>query len=294
MEPTSAEEAAAAILAVYDACRAADEPAPLDEAALLLLRDAGPVGEAWVIQPKETEDAQPGHTGSEAAGFAWRHDGALELAVAPAARRRGLGFELLTTAAAVPGPLTAWSHGGHPGAAALAERCGFARTRDLWVMRRSAAVPLPDLPRSDLQVRGFRPDDAESLLAVNAAAFAGHPEQGAMSADDLAVRMAEPWFDPDGLLVAEDPDGGLLGFHWTKIAEPAVGEVYVVGVSPAAQGRGVGRLLTLAGLHHLLGRGVAEIELYVESDNAPAIAVYTGLGFTHAPADTHVQYTRGG
>jgi len=32
--------------------------------------------------------------------------------------------------------------------------------------------------------------------------------------------------------------------------------------------------------------------LYVEADNAPAIAVYERLGFTHAPEDTHVQYAR--
>jgi mycothiol synthase len=34
--------------------------------------------------------------------------------------------------------------------------------------------------------------------------------------------------------------------------------------------------------------------LYVESDNAAAIAVYGGLGFTHAKADTHVMYRREG
>ena len=56
--------------------------------------------------------------------------------------------------------------------------------------------------------------------------------------------------------------------------------MYVVGIDPAAQGRGLGKLLTLAGLHHLAGLGVAEVLLYVESDNAPAVAVYSGLGFT--------------
>ena len=32
--------------------------------------------------------------------------------------------------------------------------------------------------------------------------------------------------------------------------------------------------------------------LYVESDNAPALAVYSRLGFTHADVDTHVMYAR--
>jgi mycothiol synthase len=128
-------------------------------------------------------------------------------------------------------------------------------------------------------------------VRVNAAAFAHHPEQAAMDAANLAERMAQPWFDPAGLLVAADR-GRLLGFHWTKQHSPELGEVYVVGIDPAAQGRGLGKVLTLAGLHHLADRGVREILLYVESDNAAAIAVYSSLGFRHADADTHVMYRR--
>jgi len=105
--------------------------------------------------------------------------------------------------------------------------------------------------------------------------------------------MAEPWFDPAGLLVAED-GSGMLGFHWTKQHDAHLGEVYVVGVAPSAQGRGLGKVLTLAGLHHLHGLGVDEVLLYVESDNAAAVAVYSRLGFEHAAADTHVQYRRAG
>ena len=160
-------------------------------------------------------------------------------------------------------------------------------------MRRRSAVPLPELVLPPgLRMRGYRDADADDVIAVNAAAFAAHPEQGSMDADNLAERMAEPWFDPDGLLVAEDADGTLLGFHWTKRHDQRLGEVYVVGISPAAQGRGLGRLLTLAGLHHLVEAGVDEVLLYVESDNLPAVHVYSGLGFDHAPGDTHVQYRR--
>ena len=181
----------------------------------------------------------------------------------------------------------------------LAERFGFARVRDLWVMRRPLAdLPPVAAPADGVVVRAFEPGrDEEAFLALNAEAFAGHPEQGRMTRADLDQRMAEPWFDPEGFFVAEARSGDageLLGFHWTKVhpGEPPHGEVYVVGVSPKAQGMGLGRLLTLTGLHHLAARGLGEVILYVESDNAPAIAVYSGLGFTHAASDTHVMYRR--
>ena len=61
-----------------------------------------------------------------------------------------------------------------------------------------------------------------------------------MDADDLAARMAEPWFDPAGLLVA-DTGTRARGFHWTKQHDADLGEVYVVAIDPAAQGQGLGR-----------------------------------------------------
>jgi mycothiol synthase len=150
-----------------------------------------------------------------------------------------------------------------------------------------------DVPAVDgVTIRGYREADADEVLRVNAAAFAHHPEQGSMDAANLAERMAEPWFDPAGLLVADAgaPDSRLLAFHWTKQHSPELGEVYVVAVDPAAQGRGLGRAVTAAGLDHLNGLGVGRVILYVESDNAAAIATYSRLGFAHT--QTHVQYSR--
>ena len=73
----------------------------------------------------------------------------------------------------------------------------------------------------------------------------------------------------------------MLGFHWTKVHGPALGEVYVVGVDPDAQGRGLGRALTLVGLHHLADRlgPAADVTLYVEGDNAAAVKTYRRLDF---------------
>jgi mycothiol synthase len=266
--------------AVRRGCRAADGQDPLDEASALHLAHHGLAGaRLWL----------GGHDG---AGFALRRGAGVDLAVAPAARGRGVGRALAAVALVGDDPVTAWSHGDHPAAARLAAVHHLARARELWVMRRPFAEPLAELVLPpDLEVRGYSPDDAAEVIRVNAAAFAAHPEQGAMDAANLAERMAQDWFDPAGLLVATS-GGRVLGFHWTKQHSAEVGEVYVVGIDPAAQGRGLGKLLTLAGLHHLAGRGVGEVLLYVEADNAPAVAVYRGLGFTHRDCDTHVQYRR--
>jgi mycothiol synthase len=264
---------------VVAAAELQDGVAPLNEATLLAMRHDSAGVRRWVRDR----------------AFALVVGTDLSLVVHPAARRRGQGRALLDEVLAeVEGAdLRAWSHVDHPGAARLAATHGFDRVRELWVMRRPASAPLPDVEAPDgITIRAYRPGDDEQLLRVNAAAFADHPEQGSMDAANLAARMAEPWFDPAGLLVAENRDGSMLGFHWTKQHSPELGEVYVVAIAPEAQGRGLGGVLTLAGLHHLAGRGVSEVLLYVESDNRPAIAVYSRLGFGHAGRDTHVMYQR--
>ncbi len=254
-----------------------DGTAPLDEAMWLALQHRSDAVVAWV----------------EADGFALVVEDELVLVVRPSTRRHGTGSRLLEQALAEHDgrqPLRAWSHADHPAAAQLAGRHGFTRVRELWVMRRPTSMPVGEVTvPDDVVVRSFRPNDAEQLVRVNAAAFAGHPEQGQMSAEDLAERMAEPWFDPAGLIVASR-GRELLGFHWTKRHSPELGEVYVVGIAPEAQGTGLGKALTRAGLRRLADHGAEEVILYVESDNERAVTLYGRDGFTHAPRDTHVMY----
>ena len=195
-----------------------------------------------------------------------------------------------------------------PDARALAASLGFESSRSLWQMRRSlyAALPAPVWP-DGVRVRTFEPGkDDEAWLAVNAAAFADHPEQGGWTLSDLHHRMDEPWFDPAGFFLAERGEGDdtrLVGFHWTKVhgshdpshghthGHDPIGEVYVVGVHPSEQGTGLGKALTLAGLHHLRKLGLPDAMLYVDEDNTAAIRLYTALGFTQWEVD--VMFSRG-
>lgn len=244
--------------------------------------------------------AVPEGDGETVVGAAILGAGELDLVVVPDQRRHGLA------SAALPGllervpagePLFAWAHGDHPGAAALAARFGFASVRALLQLRVSPIPePAPAVLPPGVTITAFRPGvDADEWVALNALVFAHHPEQGALTAADLAARQAEPWFDAGDLLVARDGDGRMIGYNWLKIepAEadaPLLGEIYVIGVHPDAAGKGLGRALMNAGLARLRERGCETAALYVEADNEPAVRLYRSLGFTDFTVD--VQYRR--
>lgn len=236
-------------------------------------------------------DALVGYAHVDPAGDAFGNQ-IVELIVHPGHRRQGIGTALVDEVLAVDGPLRLWSHRDHPGAARIAERRNLARVRELLQMRLDNDVELPEPAwRDDVGVRTFVPgQDEAAMVAVNKRAFDWHPEQGLLTEADVEATEKESWFDPDGFFLAVDKSNKVIGFHWTKVHGDNTGEVYVVGVDPDAQGGGLGRALTLAGLHYLRARGVREIILYVESDNEPAVAVYTRLGFTLAY--TNVAYQR--
>ncbi|HMC71220.1 MAG TPA: mycothiol synthase [Mycobacteriales bacterium] len=225
-----------------------------------------------------------------------------ELAVSPRHRGHGYGRQLVEAVvheASDRTSLRLWAHGNASGAAELARTMGFKRERVLWQMRRSLFAPVPQPQWPDgVTVRTFRVGaDEQAWLQVNNAAFAQHPDQGTWTLDDLRMREREPWFDADGFFLAENGDG-LVGFHWTKVhgaghsgghghehAHDPIGEVYVVGVDPSMQGKGLGPALTLRGLQHLRAHGLSQCMLYVDESNTNAIRTYERLGFAKWDVD---------
>jgi mycothiol synthase len=282
----------AAVAVLVERATETDGVRPLSEHVMLHLRHGGDSADRHVLV----------YAGSDGlAGYA-HLDGSdevagasAELVVDPGLRGQGFGRRLVRQllAESPDGRLRLWSHGGHPSAAGLAAGMGFTVSRSLWQMRRSlyAPLPAPTLP-DGVFVRTFRPGaDDEDWLALNARAFADHPEQGRWTAADLAARIAEPWFDPGGFFLAVRAPERMVGFHWTKVhgadehGHERIGEVYVVGVDPGEQGHGLGRALTLVGLQHLRAAGLGSVLLYVDEGNEPAIRLYTDLGFTRWDVD---------
>ncbi len=183
---------------------------------------------------------------------------------------------------------------------AVADAVGLPGRRAILQMRRPLPLEVALVEATTpVDLRPFRPGTADEAAWVrcNNRSFAGHPDQGHETVETLRAATAEPWFDPDGLLLAEGPtpvdDGGDLdGFCWTKVhpadgSEPARGEIYVIGIDPRAGGRGLGRSLTVGGLTHL-ARTTATALLYVDDANIPARRLYDALGF----AVHHVRWVR--
>lgn len=275
-------QAADAVRALAERCRLADGVAPLNEDAHFALDDSS----AEHLLAETDDSAEAGVAGY----LQWQpQHGTAQLMVDPARRRRGIGSGLLAELAARTPP-ELWAFGDLLPARGFATAHGLVASRTLLMMSRPlAGVAAPAVP-AGVTLRGYTAADAADLLAVNAAAFASHPEQGGLDADGLARRMAEDWFDPEGLILAFDADG-LAGFHWTK-AEHGTGEVYVVGVHPRAQGLGYGRLLLEAGLSHLAAKGLHTVELYVDAADGIAVRMYERAGFAEAHRDVLYAHTQ--
>ena len=241
-----------------------------------------------------------------------------EFVVDPDARGLGHGTALLEKLLAAPSlqsagaELLVWAHGDHPAARALAASHGLEPIREL--LQLSADLSSDDTaPGVDAPASGASADaldgitafqvgqDEDDWLALNARAFASHPEQGRVSRADLDELIAEDWFDADDFLLLRI-DGELVGYCWLKVTGDAaetdsadgsdnadnVGEFYVVGVDPQRQGEGLGRRLTVAGLAWLRQRGIRSSHLYVDGDNTAAVKLYRSLGFVDHSID--IQY----
>ena len=261
---------------------------PVAEHVLLHLRHGGDKSDSHFIAFHEDQVAGYAHL-----DLTDQVEGpSAELVIAPKFRNKGIASELLKALTEIP-RLRLWSHGDLPGAKNLALANGFTRVRTVIQMRRSLTDSIPEIDPK-IGIRSFLPGiDNQAWLELNNRSFTNHPEQSNWSERDLEIRTKESWFDPTGFLIAEI-DKKLAGFCWTKVhgghthkhsneeAEhdhDPIGEIYIMGVDPIQQGKGIGRAVTIAGLKYLRYQGIFSAMLYVDEKNTPAIKLYQSLGF---------------
>jgi mycothiol synthase len=262
------------ILALAERAQAADGSFPLNEEALLAL--SGTSSEAEHFTSRTEAASLDGYLQWDA-----RHRTA-QLVVDPVRRRQGVGTSLSNQARAHVQKkngrqLRLWAFGDLPSAQGFAAASGLVAERELLQLERPLIESSWNVP-NELTIRGFEPGDEEALLELNAAAFAHHPEQGKLDLSGLRARMAEPWFDPAGLLLGF-VGSRLVAFHWTKRQDADTGEVYVLAVAPDSQGRGYGKTMLEAGLAHLARAGCVRAMLYVAAEETGPVRLYRRAGF---------------
>ncbi|NES27003.1 GNAT family N-acetyltransferase [Micromonospora terminaliae] len=134
---------------------------------------------------------------------------------------------------------------------------------------------------ADTTVRPMTPDDADRVLAIY---------QAGLDGGDASFETTAPiWtaFDsgklPDHRLVAVDADDTVLG--WVAVSPTSTRAVYAgvvehsVYVDPAAQGRGVARLLLDALIASTEAAGIWTIQSGVFPENVASLALHQRAGF---------------
>ncbi|MEU8256600.1 N-acetyltransferase family protein [Micromonospora inaquosa] len=134
---------------------------------------------------------------------------------------------------------------------------------------------------ADITVRPLRDDDAERVLAIY---------QAGLDAGNASFEITAPtWsvFDaaklPDHRFVAVDTDDNVLG--WIAVAPTSARKVYAgvvehsVYVDPAAQGRGIARLLLDTLIISTEAAGIWTIQSGVFPGNAASLTLHERAGF---------------
>lgn len=269
----------------------ADSHEPLGEHKFLRLQRGDDLAAAVL---SFDEDRLTGYAHTVTYGDGDTRRASCEFVVHPDHRRRGVGRLLLAQAIMHANSQNArelelWAYNDTVASRRIAAQFGFLPRRRLLHLHKHMDVPVTSAAREGATIRAFRPgDDDAAWLELNNRIFAGHPENGAWTLDDLHARMAQPWFDARDLLMLE-AGGATVGFSWLKIEERPdegrVGEVYIIGTAPETRGRGLGRYLLGESMAHLARRKADVAAIYVEEANTAALALYESNGFHYHHVD---------
>jgi ribosomal protein S18 acetylase RimI-like enzyme len=197
--------------------------------------------------------------------------------VHPDRRRRGIGRALLDTALAACRQRGAQKallicEAAVPAGAALAQAAGgqLEFAEDHMERDTPESWPAPD-PRLDLRRAGHGEADIAIMARVIAASF-GDPEEV------VRGRLAEDLEDPTTRYYIGWAGGAPVGALKTYLWPERTG-IYAFGVLPTVRGQGWGRGILTAVMRELQAEGRTHLALEVETENAPAVALYHHLGF---------------
>lgn len=141
-------------------------------------------------------------------------------------------------------------------------------------------------------IRPFRESDRERLHEITAASFQEASIHGILEsrygllrgttwAERKAVEIDEDIAaEPEGVLVAEDAGGEVVGYITTMTDERSgIGRIPNLAVAPDTQGQGIGKALINAALDRFEELGMELIKIETLATNEVGRALYPRFGF---------------
>ena len=151
-----------------------------------------------------------------------------------------------------------------------------------------------------VSIRPYRPADLSRLQEITAQTF------GPVSIDRNMEQLLGPFgvggwqgrkldaiaddcrAQPDGVFVADDPTGRVVGYVTTRLNPAAsIGWIPNLAVDSAHQGRGLGRTLLLHALDFFRASGMRVAKIETLEQNPVGQSLYASLGFKEAARQIH-------
>jgi len=140
-----------------------------------------------------------------------------------------------------------------------------------------------------MRIDTFRPEHAAAFDALNRAWLVGY---GLIEPHDVE-QLTDPRkeiLDPGGQIFVALDGGDVVGVCAAIPHGSDAIELAKLAVTPAAQGRGVGRRLVEACVAFARDRGARRVELVSSSRLQAALKLYESMGFERGPLPADVQY----
>lgn len=166
-------------------------------------------------------------------------------------------------------------------------RLGFRCTHCYLELRLPLAdICLPDMAQSNYSYRHLQPGGERNFTRLQNRCFADAWEYNPNTTEEIVYALTRSHCSPADIILVCEGDKP-IGYCWTRTKCGATptnngekGRIYMLGVDPDYQGKGIGRNALLAGLTYLKNNGIQTVELEVASQNKAALALYRSTGFT--------------
>lgn len=150
------------------------------------------------------------------------------------------------------------------------------------------------------RLRPYRPEDLPRLQEITGLTFGpvsidknmetlfGGFGRGDWRTRKVAAIADDCRIQPDGVFVAEDPSGHVVGYITTRVSDVSgIGWIPNLAVDPACQGHGLGRRLIEHAVAFLRQRGMHVAKIETLEQNPIGQKLYPSLGFVEVARQIH-------